>query len=130
MLFDVVCCASSNCFYCRRMAIGKSNLKTIERKEMSLIATIEELDPGHFSRRKDSLNDLREKVRALGFFPLHLSQSDIDCYWIRLELKENAGVNVIHFTRDDYEDITYNVGTYGYHVLDIFKGVAKYDGTI
>lgn len=91
---------------------------------MNLIQTIEEFDPGHFARREDILEDLRKKVRELGFFPLPLSWSDIECFWIRLEPNDfNKGLK-IQFTKDTLFDITAIPS-----VMKIYKDVAKYDGS-
>lgn len=51
----------------------------------SLIETIERFDPGHFDRRYDYLVKLSKEVKEMGFFPLQITQNDIECYWIRLE---------------------------------------------
>lgn len=124
MFFDVVCCTASNRVSRRRMVVGEINLKIIERKEMSLIATIEELDPGHFARREDILEHLRGKARALGFFPLPLTRNDVECFWIRLEPNESYGKNFrVHMSEESYFDAVELES-----VMDIFKRAAKYDG--
>lgn len=87
---------------------------------MSLIQTIEEFDPGHFARREDILEDLREKVRALGFFPLPLTWNDVECFWIRLEPNESHAGKRISFQREFVDDE---------YILKILREVAKYDGT-
>ena len=87
---------------------------------MNLIQTIEEFDPGHFTRREDILEDLRTKAREMGFFPLPLSWNDIECFWIRLEPNDsNKGLKV-HATRDELEWDSY---------IKVLKVVARYDGT-
>jgi hypothetical protein len=85
---------------------------------MNLVQTIEELDPGHFARREEILEDLRKKAKELGFFPLPLSQNDIECYWIRLESNEMHKGKQISFQRE-YTDDEY--------VLELLKDAAKYD---
>jgi hypothetical protein len=90
---------------------------------MSLIATIEELDPGHFKRREYILEDLREKSRALGFFPLPLTWNDVECFWIRLEPNESNKGLKINFTKDTLFDLEIP------SILKIYKDVARYDGT-
>jgi hypothetical protein len=87
---------------------------------MNLIQTIEEFDPGHFARREDILEDLRKKVRELGFFPLPLSWSDIECFWIRLEPNDSHKGRKIHITR---EELIWD------NFIEVVKEVAKYDGT-
>jgi hypothetical protein len=87
---------------------------------MSLIQTIEEFDPGHFARREDILEDLREKARALGFFPLPLTWNDVECFWIRLEPNESNVGKKISFQREFVDDE---------YALKIFREVAKYDGS-
>jgi len=87
---------------------------------MNLIQTIEELDPGHFGRREVILEDLRKKVKGLGFFPLPLTQNDIECFWIRLEANEMHKGMKISF-QEEYTDDEY--------VLNLLKDVAKYDGS-
>ena len=91
---------------------------------MSLIATIEEIDPGHFARREKFLEDLREKARALGFFPLPLSWSDVECFWIRLEPNDSNKGLKIQFTKDTLFEIAEIPS-----VMKIYRDVARYDGT-
>lgn len=88
---------------------------------MILKQTIEQFDPGHFDRRKDILEDLREKVRELGFFPLPLTQNDIDCFWVRLEPNDSHKGLHIHFTKDDLFWLE-NENTF-----QIYKDVARYE---
>lgn len=85
-----------------------------------IITNIEEFDPGHFARREDILEDLREKARALGFFPLSLTWNDIECFWIRLEPNESNTGKKISFQREFVDDEYY---------LKILREVAKYDGS-
>ena len=91
---------------------------------MSLIQTIEELDPGHFTRRETILKDLRAKVRDLGFFPLPLTWNDIECFWIRLEPNDSNKGLKIHLSEETYFDMI-NLSS----LMEIYKGVARYDGT-
>ena len=85
---------------------------------MNLKQTIESFDPGHFARREDILEDLRTKLRSMGFFPLHLSQNDIDCFWVTLEPNDlHKGMKISfqeEYTEDEY-------------VLKLLKDVAKYE---
>lgn len=85
---------------------------------MSLIQTIEEFDPGHFARREDILEDLREKARALGFFPLPLKWNDVECFWIRLEPNDSNKGLKIHATRDELEWDRY---------IEVLKEVARHE---
>lgn len=70
-----------------------------------LCQLIERFDPGHFSRRRDILEDMRKKVRDLGFFPLPLTQNDIECFWIRLEANDLHKGMQISLTREMYLDM-------------------------
>lgn len=85
---------------------------------MSLIQTIEEFDPGHFARRKDILEDIREKARTLGFFPLPLTWNDVECFWIVLEPNDSNKGLKIHATRDELE-----WGRY----IEVLKEVARHE---
>lgn len=87
---------------------------------MNLIKTIEELDPGHFARREDILEDLRTKLLGMGFFPLPLSQNDIECFWVTLEPNDSHKDRKIHVTKDEL---------YWDNFIDVVKEVARYDGT-
>lgn len=87
---------------------------------MNLIQTIEELDPGHFARREDILEDLRVKAREMGFFPLQLSLNDIECFWIRLEPNDAHKGKKISFQREYIDDE---------YIIEVLKEVARYDGT-
>ena len=87
---------------------------------MSLIQTIEEFDPGHFARREDILEDLRTKVREMGFFPLPLSWNDIECFWVTLEPNDSHRGRKIHVTKDEL---------YWDNFIEVVKEVARYDGT-
>ena len=87
---------------------------------MNIKQTVEQFDPGHFNQRRVVLEKLRAKVKDIGFFPLPLSQNDIDCYQIKLEPNEShKGKNISfqeEFTDDEY-------------VIELLKEVARYDGT-
>ena len=87
---------------------------------MNLVQTIEELDPGHFASREEILEDLRKKAKEFGFFPLPLTQNDIECFWIRLEPNEMHKDKKISFQKDYIDDE---------YVLELLKDVAKYDGS-
>lgn len=87
---------------------------------MNLIKTIEEIDPGHFARRSDILKDLRKKLHEMGFFPLPLSQKDIECFWVTLEPNDSHKGRKIHVTKDEL---------YCDNFIDVVKEVARYDGT-
>lgn len=85
---------------------------------MNVKQIIAQFDPGHFDRRSVVLEKLRAKAKDLGFFPLPLSQNDIDCYWIRLEANEShKGKNISfqeEFVNDEY-------------AIDLLKEVARYE---
>jgi hypothetical protein len=85
---------------------------------MNLIHTIEQFDPGHFGRREEILEDLREKAKALGFFPLSLSWNDVECFWIRLEPNETHKGKKISFQKEYIDDE---------FVLKLLKDVARYE---
>jgi hypothetical protein len=87
---------------------------------VSLIQTIEEFDPGHFARREDILEDLREKARTLGFFPLPLTRNDIECFWVRIESK-TQGKN-IPLSRETLDDAL-SLPTF----MRTLKDAAKYE---
>ena len=87
---------------------------------MNLLQTIEELDPGHFARREDILEDLRTKLGEMGFFPLPLTQNDIECFWVALEPNDSHKGRKIHVTRDEL---------YWDNFIEVVKEVARYDGT-
>lgn len=87
---------------------------------MNLTKTIEEIDPGHFARRADILKDLRTKLHEMGFFPLPLSQNDIECFWVTLEPNDSHKGRKIHVTKDEL---------YWDNFIDVVKEVARYDGT-
>ena len=85
---------------------------------MNLIQTIEAVDPGHFARREVSLENLRTKVRAMGFFPLPLTWNDIECFWITLEPNDaNKGMK-ISVDRDSLDWEPY---------IEALKEVARYE---
>ena len=69
----------------------------------NLIKIIEQFDPGRFSRRHVYLLELSEKVKSMGFFPLQITQNDIECYWIRLESKRDKHLNLTVEMIDDME---------------------------
>lgn len=85
---------------------------------MNLIQTIEEFDPGHFNRRAVILEDLRTKLCAMGFFPLHLTQNDIECFWVTLEPNDSHKGKVIHMTREELEWDNF---------IEVVKEVARYE---
>jgi len=85
---------------------------------MNLKKTIESFDPGHFARREDILEDLRTKLRSMGFFPLHLSQNDIDCFWVTLEPNGSYRGKKISVDRDNLDYDQY---------IDALKEVARYE---
>lgn len=86
---------------------------------MNLIQTIEELDPGHFKRREDILEDFRTKVRNMGFFPLPLSWNDIECFWIRLEGKNGKPHNITSELVQDALILP--------NLMEVLKEVMKYE---
>jgi len=61
---------------------------------MNLVQAIEEMDPDHFSKRLIALKRLSNEARSLGFFPLQITQNDLECYWIRLESGKSKHVNL------------------------------------
>ena len=85
---------------------------------MNIKQTIEELDPGHFARREDILEDLRTKLSEMGFFPLHLTQNDIDCFWVALEPNDSHKGRKIHVTKDEL---------YWDNFIEVVKEVARYE---
>jgi hypothetical protein len=87
---------------------------------MSLIRTIEELDPGHFARREDILENLRTKLSAMGFFPLPLSLNDIECFWVTLQPNDSHKGCKIHVTEEEL---------YWDNFIEVVKEVARYGGT-
>jgi hypothetical protein len=87
---------------------------------MNLIETIEEIDPGHFARREDILEDLRTKLCEMGFFPLLLTQNDIECFWVTLEPNDSHKGRKIRVTKDEL---------YWDNFIEVVKEVARYDGT-
>ena len=86
---------------------------------MNLIQTIEELDPGHFARREDILEDLRTKVINMGFFPFPLSWNDIECFWIRLEGKNGKSYSITSEMMQDALNIP--------DLMEALKEVMKYE---
>jgi hypothetical protein len=93
---------------------------------MFLKQTIEQFDPGHFDRRKDILEDLREKVRELGFFPLPLTQNDIEC--LQLVFEDNRGKKYrgTSITVENLEDVLENPDC---HFMKTMKYVLRYEPT-
>jgi hypothetical protein len=87
---------------------------------MNLISVIEQFDPGHFSRRLDSLQQLSTKVSELGFFPLPISGKDLECFWIRVEAIEEGKYSCISY--EMYEDM---LGVPSF--FERLKKVAKYE---
>ena len=87
---------------------------------MTILQTIEQLDPGHFARREDILEGLRTKLREMGFFPLHLTQNDIECFWVTLEPNDSHKGRKIHVTKDEL---------YWDNIIEVVKEVARYDGS-
>ena len=85
----------------------------------SLLETIEQFNPGHFARRYDYLLKFSEQVRSMGFFPLQITQNDIECYWIRLETKSDK---VLNLTVEMIDDMKAFPG-----LLHTLKEVARYE---
>ena len=85
---------------------------------MNIKQTIEQFDPGHFDRRSVVLEKLRAKAKDLGFFPLPLSQNDVDCYWIGLEPNESHKGKNISFQEEYIDDGI---------IIDLLKEVARYE---
>lgn len=87
---------------------------------MNIKQTIEQFDPGHFALREDILEDLRTKLSKMGFFPLPLTQNDIECFWVTLEPNDSHKGRKIHVTKDEL---------YWDNFIEVVKEVARYDGT-
>ena len=85
----------------------------------NLVETIEQFDPGHFTRRYDYLLKVSEQVRSMGFFPLQITQRDIECYWVRVETKTDKPLN---FTVEMIDDINMFPD-----LLKALKEVARYE---
>jgi len=79
---------------------------------------IESFDPGHFGRRKEILEDLSVKARRLGFFPLQISSSDVECFWLRLEANALYKNKRVRIERYDLESTDY---------VNLLKEVARYE---
>lgn len=54
---------------------------------MSLTATLLEIDPALYSRRKATLLRLKDEWELQGFFPQPVTDQDINCFWLRFETK-------------------------------------------
>jgi hypothetical protein len=55
---------------------------------MNINTVLEDIAPGHFSKRELTLKRLKSEWEAIGFFPQEVSHSDIECYWLRFETKD------------------------------------------
>jgi hypothetical protein len=87
---------------------------------MSLLYTFEQIDPGHFAKRHKTLQSVSNELKELGFFPLQISEKDIECYWVRLEtIYKNKHINVTVETFDDISAFP--------ELLESLKKVAKYE---
>lgn len=84
----------------------------------TLIKTIEQFDPGHFDRRHSYLSKVSKAAKAMGFYPLEITQNDIECYWVRIE---TVCGKVVNLTVDMFEDIKFSPS-----LLKLLKEVAKY----
>ena len=93
---------------------------------MDLTYTIEEFDPGHFSRRKLYLEKVRKKFQDLGFFPLQVSESDILCYQLTFEDTRGPKYRGTSVTIETLEDVLENPDG---QLMNTLKEVFKYDGT-
>jgi len=85
----------------------------------SIVGTIEQFDPGHFTRRHDYLLRVSEQVESMGFFPLQITQNDIECYWIRLQTKDD---NILNLTVETIDDMSVSPDQ-----LHTLKEVARYE---
>jgi hypothetical protein len=85
----------------------------------SLIATIEQFDPGHFDRRYEYLLKLSKKVKEMGFFPLQITQKDIECYQVRVEAKDGKALALYVEMVDDMKAFP--------DLLKALKEVARYE---
>lgn len=84
----------------------------------SLIATIEQFDPGHFDRRRKYLLELLEELKEIGFFPLQITQNDIECYRVRIESNSKD----LPVTCEMIEDIKHTPS-----LMDALKEAARYE---
>lgn len=84
----------------------------------TLIETIERVDPGHFDRRHNYLLKVSKAAEEMGFYPLEITQKDIQCYWIRIETVGGKGFNL---TVEMFDDIKFSPS-----LLNLLKEVAKY----
>jgi len=94
---------------------------------MNLVQTIEEIDPGHFSRRESYLRKMKQKFEDLGFFPLQISESDILCYQLTFDDKRinNRGAVVgTSVTVENLEDVLENPDC---QLMKTMKDVLRYD---
>lgn len=85
----------------------------------SMIATIEQFDPGHFDRRYSYLLKLSEELKGMGFFPLQITQKDIECYQVRVETKCNREYSLYVEMIDDMKMFP--------DLLKALKEVARYE---
>jgi hypothetical protein len=85
----------------------------------NLVETIEQFDPGHFTRRYDYLLKVSEQVRSMGFFPLQITQRDIECYWVRVETKCGKWYSL-------YVEMVYDMKAFP-DLLNALKEVARYE---
>jgi hypothetical protein len=90
--------------------------------EVNLVHAIEEMDPDHFSKRLIALKRLSNEARSLGFFPLQITQNDLECYWIRLESDKGEHVN-LPFELFKYAKSSPNI-------FEALKKVARYEEPI
>jgi len=87
----------------------------------NVIELIERFDPGHFERRYNKLLSLSKKLEDMGFYPLQITQNDIECYWVRLITDQGESLSITVETFYDLEDSP--------DLLNTLKIVAKYKKT-
>jgi len=96
---------------------------------MNLVAIIEELDPGHFTRRESYLLKMRKKFEDFGFFPLQVSKNDILCYQLTFDDKRintRGAVVGTSITMENLEDVLENPDC---QLMKTMKDVLRYDGS-
>ena len=96
---------------------------------MNLVETIEEFDPGHFTRRESYLLKMRKKFEDLGFFPLQVSESDILCYQLTFDdnrINNRGAVVGTSITIENLEDVLENPDG---QFMKTLREVLRYDGT-
>lgn len=86
---------------------------------MNFRQSFEFLDPGYFAKRHDSLLKTSKEIRSMGFFPLKITENDIDCNWIRLETIDGGYYSL-------YEEMWEDMKIFP-DLLKALKEVARYE---